>query len=235
VEVTYSWADAGSRSLAMRGVTIGALLTSAIAIDVPGWLLVGIAIICVIDMRLFVLAVTVRHVSLLSADQVREPHVADSLTTAMRRGDYYTLHAAALAMAALGDAAIVPLVEGLSADRGAQRRGAAWALRFAPSPGAVQPLAEALHDADAQVRCSAAWALGSIADARAAGPLLDALGDPDGEVRHAVAAALGRIRAPQATSPLTHALGDESERARFAAGWALRALRSTRALDSAPR
>lgn len=128
------------------------------------------------------------------------------LAAALEDEDRYVRTRAALALAAIGEAAIEAL--GGVADTGSV--GARWAAALAlgkiESGAGVPVLVRLLSDPDASVRWKAAEALGAVGGDEAVAPLVDALGDPDGEVRGQVAAALA-ARCETAVSALIDALG----------------------------
>jgi HEAT repeat protein len=123
---------------------------------------------------------------------------------------------AALALAALGDTALAPLIGLLSNPNPVVRRYAAWAIgeirggHLVNREAAIDPLITQLRkDESREARKWAAWALGEICDRRAVSDLIEALNDADGDFRAAVAEALGEIKDRRAIGPLTRALKDD--------------------------
>ena len=122
---------------------------------------------------------------------------------------------AAIALGAMGEDAVIPLVDSLRDRRPRVRELAIFALgEVGPSAvQAVAPLVERLADRDKSVRRQVAWALGQIgSDASASIPeLVRTLSDDDEHVRATAAEALGLIRPTSfvAVEGLIGALQDE--------------------------
>jgi HEAT repeat protein len=132
--------------------------------------------------------------------------------------------------AALGEAAVGPLVAALCEPDVEARDGAAEALA-GMGPAAVGPLLGALSDPSPLARAHAALALGALKDERAVGPLVAALKDEDGAVRENAVVALWQIGGRLAAGALIDALGDEDRLLRFRAARALEAIGDERAVE----
>jgi len=146
---------------------------------------------------------------------------------------------AAIALAAMGQLAVEPLVAALGHANASVRRNAAWAIgevragRVAKREAAVEPLRSALSDGDEWVRMAAARALGEIRDERAVENLMPALSDGSGNVRELVAWALGEMKEKRAVQSLgVMLLKDEQAGARRMAAWALGEIRDPKAVES---
>jgi HEAT repeat protein/beta-lactamase regulating signal transducer with metallopeptidase domain len=146
---------------------------------------------------------------------------------------------AAIALAAMGEAAVEPLIAALGHANASVRRNAAWAIgevRGGTSvrrDNAVQPLRSALQNGDEWVRIAAARALGEIQDERAFESLLAALSDSSGKVRELSAWALGELKERRAVQSLaTMLLKDEQAGARRMAAWALGEIQDPQAVES---
>lgn len=134
----------------------------------------------------------------------------------------------AIALASLGEAAVVPLVAAVNNSDANVRRNAAWAIgeirdgdKINRSSFALGSLISALKDANASVRRAAAFALSEIKDKRASVPLIDALNDENPDVREMAANALGEMKEPRAINSLQAALDDQEQRVKIMAKWAL--------------
>ena len=144
---------------------------------------------------------------------------------------------AALALAAMGRAALGPLMNQLASPNATTRRNAAWAIGELTNmvPGdrspAVPQLINLLSDSDPWVRMAAARALGEVRD-RLASPMLTAtLGDSDWRVRRLAAWALNEMKEVQAVPALCDLLlRDSRVEVRVAAAEALGEIRSSVAL-----
>lgn len=146
---------------------------------------------------------------------------------------------AAIALAAMGQPAVEPLVAALGHSNASVRRNAAWAIGEVTGgitlnrESAVQPLRSALQDGDEWVRMAAARALGEIRDERAVESLLTTLSDSDGQVRQLAAWALGELKDRRAVQSLsTMLLKDERAGARQMAAWALGEIQDPKAVES---
>lgn len=146
---------------------------------------------------------------------------------------------AAIALAAMGQAAVEPLVAALGHANASVRRNAAWAIgevsggTTARREIAVQPLRSALQDSDEWVRMAAVRALGEIQDERAVESLIAALSDGSGQVREVAAWALGELKASRAVPGLsTMLLKDAQADARQMAAWALGEIQDPKAVES---
>lgn len=135
---------------------------------------------------------------------------------------------AAIALAAMGQTAVEPLVNALGHANASVRRNAAWAIgevsggMSVERDGAVAPLRSALNDADEWVRTAAARALGEIRDERATESLLAALADGSAQVRETAAWSLGEMKERRAVQSLSEMLlKDEGAGVRRMAAWAL--------------
>jgi beta-lactamase regulating signal transducer with metallopeptidase domain len=146
---------------------------------------------------------------------------------------------AAIALAAMGQPAVEPLIGALGHANASVRRNAAWAIgevtggRTLNRESAVQPLRSALQDGDEWVRMAAARALGEIQDERAVESLLATLSDSNGRVRELAAWALGEMKDRRAVQSLsTMLLRDERAGARQMAAWALGEIQDPKAVES---
>ena len=128
---------------------------------------------------------------------------------------------AALALAAIGDEAIDPLINHLRDADWRARKNSALALGLIKNPHTVEPLIDSLRDSAWQVRQQAAWGLGLKKDTRVVEPLVAALKDGDWQVREQAAWALGLQGDNRAVEPLTLALTDPGDQVRAQAAWAL--------------
>ena len=128
---------------------------------------------------------------------------------------------AALALAAIGDEAIDPLINHLRDSDWRARKNSAFALGLIKNPHTVEPLIDSLRESAWQVRQQAAWGLGLKQDPRVVEPLMGALKDGDWQVREQAAWALGLQGDERSVEPLTVALSDSGEKVRAQAAWAL--------------
>jgi HEAT repeat protein/beta-lactamase regulating signal transducer with metallopeptidase domain len=145
---------------------------------------------------------------------------------------------AAIALAAMGQPAVEPLVAALGQANASVRRNAAWAIGEVTGgmtikrESAVQPLRSALQDGDEWVRIAAARALGEIRDERAVESLLATLSDNSGQVRQLAAWALGEMKERRAVESLgMMLLKDEGAGAREMAAWALGEIQDPKAVE----
>jgi putative heme-binding domain-containing protein len=130
-------------------------------------------------------------------------------------------------LAAMGPAAVNPLVERLAGDRPAtSRTHALWALDAIGTPDARASIREAIADRDAAVRAQAARSAGIRHDRAALSRLATLLRDRDPVVRREAAIAIGKLGDAAGVAPLMNALGDPDV---FAA-WSIR--RAIRTLDA---
>ena len=146
---------------------------------------------------------------------------------------------AAIALAAMGQPAVEPLVAALAHANASVRRNAAWAIgeisggRSIGRESAVEPLRSGLSDGDEWVRMAAARALGEIRDERGVESLLSALADGSGNVRELAAWALGEMKERRAVPSLgVMLLKDEQASARRMAAWALGEIQDPMAVES---
>jgi HEAT repeat protein/beta-lactamase regulating signal transducer with metallopeptidase domain len=135
---------------------------------------------------------------------------------------------AAIALAALSQLAVEPLIGALNNGDPRVRRNAAWAIGEIRGgletnrAAAVEPLIATLSDEDSWVRVAAAFSLGEMRPSEATESLIAALGDAEWNVRWMVASALGEMKARAAVESLTSlSLSDENEWVRRKAAWAL--------------
>lgn len=145
---------------------------------------------------------------------------------------------AAIALAAMGQPAVEPLVAALGQANASVRRNAAWAIGEVTGgmtlnrESAVQPLRSALQDGDEWVRMAAARALGEIRDESALESLLATLSDSNGRVRELTAWALGEMKERRAVQSLSAMLlKDERAGARQMAAWALGEIQDPKAVE----
>ncbi|HLL72662.1 MAG TPA: M56 family metallopeptidase [Pyrinomonadaceae bacterium] len=146
---------------------------------------------------------------------------------------------AAIALAAMGQSAVEPLVAALGHANASVRRNAAWVLGEVTGgmtikrDSAVAPLRSALSDGDEWVRTAAARALGEIRDERASESLINALADGSARVREMAAWALGEMKERRAVQSLgAMLLKDEETQARTMAAWALGEIQDPKAVES---
>jgi HEAT repeat protein/beta-lactamase regulating signal transducer with metallopeptidase domain len=125
---------------------------------------------------------------------------------------------AAIALAALSQPAVDPLIAALNNGDPSARRNAAWAIGEIRGglgtnrTAAVDPLIAILNDADSWVRVAAAFSLGEMRPGQATESLIAALGDAEWNVRMMAAWALGEMKATAAVESLTSlSLRDENE------------------------
>lgn len=95
--------------------------------------------------------------------------LGDETEVSVKRGSFRVISVsttpgkeAALALSALGRAAVEPVIEKLKDSDPDARENAAWTLGIIGDPRAVQPLEETLKDTDRRVRRVAEWALKRI-------------------------------------------------------------------------
>jgi beta-lactamase regulating signal transducer with metallopeptidase domain/HEAT repeat protein len=141
---------------------------------------------------------------------------------------------AAIALAALSQPAVEPLIAALSNGDRSVRRNAAWAIgeirggRGTDRMAAVEPLIATLSDVDSWVRVAAAFSLGEMQPSQATESLIAALGDAEWNVRKMAAWALGEMKARAAVESLTSlTLRDENEWVRREAAKALGEIRGS--------
>jgi HEAT repeat protein/beta-lactamase regulating signal transducer with metallopeptidase domain len=146
---------------------------------------------------------------------------------------------AAIALAAMGQRAVEPLVAVLDNGNPVVRRNAAWAIgEIRGGSGtnrsiAAEPLIIALSDSDSWVRVAAAFSLGEMRPRRAKEALIAALGDASWNVREMAARALGEMKTREGVESLNALLlRDENERVRRKAAWALGEIRDPLALEA---
>jgi beta-lactamase regulating signal transducer with metallopeptidase domain len=146
---------------------------------------------------------------------------------------------AAIALASMGRAAFVALMNQLDNTNATVRRNAAWAIGELTNmvPGerapAVPRLVSLLSDTDPWVRMAAGRALGEVRDRRAAETLIVTLSDSDWRVRRLAAWALNEMKEERAVTALCNLLlGDARTEVRVAAAEALGEIASREALPS---
>jgi HEAT repeat protein len=149
-------------------------------------------------------------------------------------------HAAAWALAQIGDARALPvLIDMLDRDPSlydgratydTARAVAARSLARLGDPRAVEPLVRMLRAADEYNRGEAALALGHLGDGRGVEALLGVLQDEDAGVREAVCDGLGLLGDRRAVEPLLRVLGDAEDGVRAHAAEALGRLADRRAV-----
>src|SRR5262245_9087317 len=135
---------------------------------------------------------------------------------------------AAIALAAMSQPAVEPLIAALNNGNPSVRRNAAWAIGeirgglVTDRTAAVEPLIATLRDEDSWVRVAAAYSLGEMQYRRATESLVAALGDAEWSVRGMAARALGKMKAQAAVERLKSlSLHDENEEVRRKAVQAL--------------
>lgn len=109
-------------------------------------------------------------------------------------------------LAAVGPAAVSPLLEILNDSDQPVRKDAARALGDIGDSSAVEPLISALKDNNKDLRIEAACALGKIKNIMAVDPLSEALKDNEEEVRKSAYQALSGIDSPEASRSLFNRL-----------------------------
>ncbi len=119
--------------------------------------------------------------------------------------------------AALGTAAIDPLIACLRTSVYYKRMQAVEALSWISDARVLKPLIEALRDEDSNVRAKTVEALASLGDNRAVEPLTNALRDKDTRVRATVIEALSKLGDPRAIDPIAKLLKDTAWDVRMAA------------------
>ncbi|MGD9099103.1 MAG: HEAT repeat domain-containing protein [Anaerolineae bacterium] len=138
---------------------------------------------------------------------------------------------AALALGALGDAALPPLRNLLQAQNAEHRWWATRALTALGTPPAVSLLIETLADPDPDLRVCAAMGLGALAATRAIAPLIHLLADESAYVGRIAGNALIQIGAP-AIPALIGALSHASPAVRAGAARVLVPLESHDAIPA---
>lgn len=151
--------------------------------------------------------------------------------TATSGGDVITSigFQAAGALAAIGEPAVLPLIDKLKDTNTDVRQRAIYALGYIKDLRAVEPIIASLKDTSEEVRHYAAAALGQIGDSKAVEPLISALNDSFIYTRLSAADSLGRIKDSRATKPLVMRIKDESSEVRNKAVWALGQIKDTQA------
>src|SRR5262245_27474614 len=146
---------------------------------------------------------------------------------------------AAIALAALSQPAVEPLIAALNNGNPIVRRNASWAIGEirgglgTDRTAAVEPLIATLSDEDSWVRVAAAFSLGEMRPGEATESLIAALGDAEWNVRLMAAWALGEMKARAAVESLTSlSLRDENAWVRRKAVWALGEIRESQAQGS---
>jgi HEAT repeat protein len=146
---------------------------------------------------------------------------------------------AAIALAALSQPAVEPLIAALNNGNPSVRRNAAWAIGeirgglVTDRTAAVEPLIATLSDEDSWVRVAAAYSLGEMRYSRATESLVAALGDAEWSVRGMAARALGEMKARDAVEGLTSlSLHDDNEQVRRTAARALGEIKESLAQES---
>jgi len=141
---------------------------------------------------------------------------------------------AAIALAALSQPAVQPLIGALNNGDPIVRRNAAWAIGEIRGglgtnrAAAVDPLIATLSDVDSWVRLAAAFSLGEMRPSKATESLIAALGDAEWNVRSMAAWALGEMKSRAAVERLTSlSLNDENEWVRRKAVRALGEIRES--------
>jgi len=134
----------------------------------------------------------------------------DSLLKALREGDSYKRHDAAVGLGKSGKAAAVePLIQALSDQDYLLRSFAASSLGHLNDARVLDPLIKTLADENQRVRRSAAEALGNLGNPKALDALVKLQSDEDVLVRRSAATALGSLGVVEAVDPLIKALGDK--------------------------
>ncbi|WP_437947668.1 HEAT repeat domain-containing protein [Sorangium sp. So ce296] len=133
-----------------------------------------------------------------------DPALAPALALALSRNAPFPGRSQPLcaALDAIGDAAVVPLVDALVGADPEARQAAAEALERYAAVEAVDALLAALGDPAPAVRASAAASLAAHGGVRAVEPLTRALGDPEYAVCCKAALALGKVGDGRAVRPL---------------------------------
>jgi HEAT repeat protein len=146
---------------------------------------------------------------------------------------------AAIALAAMSQPAVEPLINAMNNENPSVRRNAAWAIGEirgglnTDRSAALEPLIAALGDADTWVRMAAAFSLGEMRPPRATEALIAALGDVDVNVRMMVVRALGELKTRRGVERLTAVLlRDGDERVRRGAAHALGEIKDRMALEA---
>jgi HEAT repeat protein len=161
---------------------------------------------------------------------LREEEHSDTLNIFARRRSRQVWEEARLALTAIGEPAVGPLIDSLEQGDARFRGWAEGALGRIREP-AVGPLIQALAHESEFVRASAADALGLTRHARAVPPLIDALRSETVRVRQAAAGALSESQDPRVLQPLLQALEDADGTVRLSAALGLGKLGSAQAVE----
>lgn len=147
-------------------------------------------------------------------------HGADRIEAWIDRlaGSYEESTEATEALEAIGEAAVLPLVERLATAGDDVRWNLVNVLGILGSSKALEPLVEAavLHG-EVHARWRAYWAIAAVDDGRAVSLLTPYLDHPDAEVRWRAAVALGFLDHPSAAPYLESGLAAEEEWRRWEA------------------
>jgi HEAT repeat protein len=130
------------------------------------------------------------------------------------------------AAAALGNAAIGPLIQVAHGSSFHRSIKAVEALAVVGGAQAVKPILDCLQSGDYTVRSAAATALGEIGDARALEPLIGVLRDPNHQVGLAACISLGKLGDERAVGPVLAVLQHRAPAVRAAAVETLGKLRA---------
>jgi|GEM_PF-3316416 len=135
-----------------------------------------------------------------------------------------TRHAAAKALAQLGEIAFEPLLSAIYENDWYVSSQAAYGLGQLGDPRAVEPLITILEDKSVEAVGMVAENLGLLGDIRAVEPLILSLHDEKSYVRRGAALGLGHLGDARAIVPLTNVLSDKISFVRKAAAIALKQL-----------
>lgn len=155
----------------------------------------------------------VRAFSLYILGKLKDPEFLPNLLSGIRDGDKSVRAQAASALAGMGDAAVVPLLDALGDSDWKVRYRAAEALgRMNTSNRDVSgSLIQSLHDDKDHVRYMAAKSLGSTGGQEAVIHLAERLTDGNEFVRRIAAISLGRIGGERAINALSQACSSEKD------------------------
>jgi HEAT repeat protein len=131
----------------------------------------------------------------------REPRAIPVLIRQLDTDDSMAAGYVARALAAIGEAAIDPLISALGAASPHMRAHAAYALGEIADPRAVEALENALGDSDKHVRRSAASALAGVRSPRAVDIVVRLIAGGDRDLAYGAALWLGRDHGHPAASP----------------------------------
>ena len=138
---------------------------------------------------------------------------------------------ASAALLAIGEPAVLPLIQKLTDGSARVRAHAVYVLSRISDPRAIEPLIAAFADRDAEVRSVAArWI--RYTDPRMLDPYIAALKDSDPVIRRFAVSALGRFKEPRAVQALISTLTDTDTDVRWFSLLALSAMKDPAAMPA---